>query len=147
MYTTGNTARGTRNIECIKFLSKAGFVYGDNVPVIRKSEMHLIRAEANYHLGNVGAALTELNDFKELRGLDAVTLTGEAVLEEILLERFKEFAFEGHRFFDLKRYGRGLVKTYLGPNNNVPFDDFRIIPQIPQREVDGNPNLNQNRGY
>ena len=147
LYTTGNTARGTRNIECIKFLSKAGFVYGDNVPVIRKSEMHLIRAEANYQLGNVGAALTELNDFKELRGLDAVTLTGEAVLEEILLERFKEFAFEGHRFFDLKRYGRGLVKTYLGPNNNVPFDDFRIIPQIPQREVDGNPNLNQNRGY
>ncbi|HAH37574.1 MAG TPA: hypothetical protein DCL81_13975, partial [Algoriphagus sp.] len=33
------------------------------------------------------------------------------------------------------------------PNVNVQFDDFRILPPIPQREVDGNPNLNQNRGY
>lgn len=147
LYTTGSTVRGARNIESIKFISKAGFAYGDNVPVIRKSEMHLIRAEANYQLGNTAEALTELNAFKGLRGLPAVTLTGEAILEEILLERFKEFAFEGHRFFDLKRYGRDLDKRYLGAANFVAFDDFRILPPIPQREVDGNVNLNQNRGY
>ncbi|MGY6543953.1 RagB/SusD family nutrient uptake outer membrane protein [Arthrospiribacter ruber] len=147
LYTTGSTVRGARNIECVKFISKAGFAYGDNVPVIRKSEMHLIRAEANYQLGNTGEALTELNAFKSLRGLEAVSVSGEDILEEILLERFKEFAFEGHRFFDLKRYGRDLDKRYLGANNFVPFDDFRILPLIPQREVDGNTNLNQNRGY
>jgi hypothetical protein len=107
--------------------------------------MHLNRAEANFRLGNESSALTELNAFKGLRGLPAVTLTGEALLEEILLERFKEFAFEGQRFFDLKRYGRAIVKTT--PVVNVQFDDFRILPPIPQREVDGNPNLNQNRGY
>jgi hypothetical protein len=147
LYTTGSTVRGARNIECVKFIAKAGFVYGDNVPVIRKSEMHLIRAEANYQLGNTGEALAELNAFKGLRGLEDVSMSGEDILEEILLERFKEFAFEGHRFFDLKRYGRDLDKRYLGPNNFVPFDDFRILPLIPQREVDGNTNLNQNRGY
>jgi hypothetical protein len=80
-----------------------------------------------------------------LRGLTAVDLSGEALLEEILLERFKEFAFEGHRFFDLKRYGRAIVKTT--PVVNLPFDDFKILPPLPQREVDGNPNLKQNRGY
>jgi hypothetical protein len=72
-------------------------------------------------------------------------LAGNALLEEILLERFKEFAFEGQRFFDLKRYGRAIVKTT--PAVNLPFDDFKILPPIPQREVDGNPNLKQNKGY
>jgi starch-binding outer membrane protein, SusD/RagB family len=146
LYTTGNTVRGAgRQIESTKFISKNGFAFGDNIPVIRKSEMHLNRSEANYHLGNEAESLAELNAFKALRGLGAVTLTGQALLDEILLERFKEFAFEGHRFFDLKRYGRPIIKTT--PAVNVQFDDFRILPPIPQREVDGNPNLNQNRGY
>jgi starch-binding outer membrane protein, SusD/RagB family len=147
LYTTGNTVRGAgRQIESIKFASKNGFAYGDNVPVIRKSEMHLNRAEANYHIpGNEAAALTELNAFKALRGLPAVTLSGQALLDEILLERFKEFAFEGHRWFDLKRYGKDVIKTT--PVVNLTFDDFKILPPLPQREVDGNPNLNQNRGY
>ena len=146
LFTTGNTVRGAgRQIENTKFMSKSGFAYADNVPVIRKSEMHLNRAEANYQLKNETAALTELNAFKALRGLPAVTLSGNALLNEILLERLKEFVGEGHRFFDLKRYGRAIVKTI--PAVNVAFDDFRILPPIPQREVDGNPNLKQNKGY
>jgi len=149
LYESGNTVRNFgRTIESIKFISKNDFAFGDNIPVIRKSEMHLNRAEANYQLGNTGLALDELNAFKALRGLPAVQLTGAPLLEEILLERFKEFAFEGHRFFDLKRYGRNIDKTYLpGGGSIVTFDDFRILPSIPQREVDGNVNLNQNRGY
>ena len=146
LFTTGNTVRGAgRQIENTKFMSKSGFAYADNVPVIRKSEMHLNRAEANYQLKNESAALTELNAFKALRGLPAVTLAGNALLEEILLERMKEFIGEGQRFFDLKRYGRGIVKTV--PAVNLAFDDFKILPPIPQREVDGNPNIKQNRGY
>jgi len=146
LFTTGNTVRGAgRQIENTKFLSKSGFAYADNVPVIRKSEMHLNRAEANYQLKNETDALTELNAFKSLRGLPAVTLAGNALLEEILLERLKEFIGEGHRFFDLKRYGRGIVKTT--PAVNLTFDDFKILPPIPQREVDGNPNIKQNKGY
>jgi hypothetical protein len=146
LFTTGNTVRGAgRQIENTKFMSKSGFAYADNVPVIRKSEMHLNRAEANFQLKNESAALTELNAFKALRGLPAVTLAGNALLEEILLERMKEFVGEGHRFFDLKRYGRGIVKTV--PAVNLAFDDFKILPPIPQREVDGNPNIKQNRGY
>jgi len=149
LYESGNTVRNFgRTIESVKFISKNDFAFGDNIPVIRKSEMHLNRAEANYHLGNTGEALDELNAFKGLRGLEPVVLSGDAILEELLLERFKEFAFEGHRFFDLKRYGRDIDKTYLtGGGYVLPFDDFRILPLIPQREVDGNTNLNQNRGY
>jgi hypothetical protein len=116
--------------------------------VIRKSEMHLNRAEANFQIGNTAEALAEINAFKSLRGLEAVDLTGDDLLEEILTERFKEFAFEGQRFFDLKRYGRNIDKTsYLAASNFLSFEDFKILPPIPQREVDGNVNLNQNRGY
>jgi hypothetical protein len=71
--------------------------------------------------------------------------TGQALLDEILRQRLLEFAFEGHRFFDLKRYGQAIVKT--SPVVNLPFTDFRYLPRIPQSEVDGNPNLAQNFNY
>jgi hypothetical protein len=149
LYTTGNNLRfARRQIECMKFLGKNGFNYGDNIPVIRKSEMLLNKAEAYYQLEREGESLAELNVFKALRSLEPVQLQQEAILEEILTERFKEFAFEGQRFFDLKRNGKNIDKrSFLGPNDFVAFDDFRILAPIPQREVELNRNLNQNRGY
>ncbi len=72
-------------------------------------------------------------------------LTGTALLDEIIRQRRIELAFEGHRFFDLKRLGRDIVK---GPHyNTVAFTDIRILPAIPQGDVDGNTNLKQNAGY
>jgi hypothetical protein len=56
-----------------------------------------------------------------------------------------EFAFEGHRFYDLKRYGSTINK--INPVVNLPATDFRLLPRIPQSEVDGNPNMVQNFGY
>jgi starch-binding outer membrane protein, SusD/RagB family len=149
LYTTGNNQRfARRQIECMKFIGKNGFDYGDNIPVIRKSEMILNKAEAYYQLGREAEALVELNAFRALRGLGPAVLERQLILEEILKERFKEFAFEGQRFFDLKRNGRDIDKrSFLGPNDFVAFEDFRILAPIPQREVELNRNLNQNRGY
>lgn len=149
LYTTGNNQRfARRQIECIKFLGKNGFDYGDNIPVIRKSEMILNKAEAYYQLGRETEALAELNAFRAIRGLGPVEFERQGILEEILIERFKEFAFEGQRFFDLKRNGKDIDKrSYLGPNDFVAFEDFRILAPIPRREVELNRNLNQNRGY
>jgi len=140
----GRVANGSgRRMECIKFASKSGFAFGDNIPVIRKSEMLLNRMEAYFHLGKEDLALADLNTMKNARGLGNVLFEGEALLAEILLERRKELAFEGHRFFDLKRYGRDIIKQ----QGNIPFTDFRILANIPQAEVDGNKNLDQNAGY
>lgn len=140
----GRVANGSgRRLECIKFASKSGFSFGDNIPVIRMSEMLLNRMEAYFHLGQEDLALEDLNFLKNARGLQEVTLDSDELLSEILLERRKELAFEGHRFFDLKRYGRDIVKQ----QGNVPFTDFRILANIPQSEVDGNQNLDQNAGY
>jgi len=67
------------------------------------------------------------------------------LVDEIIRQRRLEFAFEGQRFFDLKRLGRDLIK---GPHySNVAFTDIRILPPIPQGDVDGNANLKQNVGY
>ncbi|WP_373520788.1 RagB/SusD family nutrient uptake outer membrane protein [Aquiflexum sp.] len=140
----GRVANGSgRRMECIKFASKSGFAFGDNIPVIRKSEMLLNRMEAYFHLGQEDLALEDLNFLKKARGVEEVDLSGEDLLSEILLERRKELAFEGHRFLDLKRYGKDIIKQ----QGNVPFSDFRILANIPQAEVDGNKNLEQNAGY
>jgi hypothetical protein len=56
-----------------------------------------------------------------------------------------EYAMEGYRWYDLKRYGRDIVKA--NPSVNMPATDFRLLPRIPLSEVEGNPNLEQNFGY
>ncbi len=150
LYEAGTAGRGLAKVECTKFIGKNGFPNLDNVPVIRIAEVILNRAEAQATPGspvfNETAALADLNRIVTNRGLPAFAgLTGSALYEEILNQRRLELAFEGHRFFDLKRLGRDLVKA---PHyNTVPFFDARILAPLPQREIDGNKNLVQNPGY
>jgi hypothetical protein len=145
----GTAGRGLAKVECTKYVGKNGFPNLDNIPVIRVAEVILNRAEAFATPGspvfNEASALADLNRIITNRGLPAVTLTGAALYEEIINQRRLELAFEGHRFFDLKRLGRDLVKA---PHyNTVPFFDTRILAPLPQRELDGNKNLVQNPGY
>jgi hypothetical protein len=149
LYEPGTTGRGLRKVETTKFIGKNGAINLDNTPVIRISEVYLNRAEAQAFIGspvyNAVNALADLNAVATNRGLPAFALTGALLYEEVLRQRRIELAFEGHRFFDLKRLGRDLVK---GPHYiDVAFTDFRILAPIPQREVDGNKNLVQNFGY
>ncbi|HVG42316.1 MAG TPA: RagB/SusD family nutrient uptake outer membrane protein [Chitinophagaceae bacterium] len=149
LYEPGTTGRGARRIETTKFIGKNGAINLDNSPVIRIAEVYLNRAEAMATTGsavfNATAALADLNTILTNRGLTASALSGTALYEEILRQRRIELAFEGHRFFDLKRLGRDIVK---GPHyNDVAFTDFRILPALPQREIDANTNLRQNFGY
>lgn len=146
LYEWGAVGRGTPTVECTKFLGKNGTVNLDNVPVIRVAEMYLNRAEAYAMQGgaaNEALALADLNTMLTNRGLPTVTLSGAALINEILKQRMLELAFEGHRFFDLKRRGQDIIKSPA----NVPFNDIRILANIPQGDIDGNPNMKQNPGY
>jgi len=127
----------------------------DEVKVIRLSEVYLIAAEAAYHTGNA-AAKQYLNAVATQRDPDfaGYNSTGAALLEDILLERRKELAFEGHRYWDLARYNRDVVRVDLADNyTGVPLvieaNDFRRILPIPQSELDANPSIRdqQNPGY
>ena len=146
LYELGTAGRGTAEIECTKFFGKSGAVNLDNVPVIRVSELYLNRAEAIFNIGGREAdALKDLNVIRTRAGLPArtATLTGQALYDEILKQRRIEFAFEGHRFWDLKRLGKDITKIPA----NVPFTDYRILAPLPVREIQANPNLKQNFGY
>jgi hypothetical protein len=79
----------------------------DNVTLFRVEEMHLIAAETSLRAGNSADALTYLNNIPAIRGLGA-NYYASATLENILLERRKEFAFEGLRFHDLSRMGMDM---------------------------------------
>ncbi len=159
LYEPGTAGRGNIKVECTKYLGKNGFINLDNVPVFRISEAYLIRAEAQATAGspvfNLAEARADMQFLKTRRYTDYAgsaqetadnAMTGPQLYEEILRQRRIEFAYEGHRFFDLKRLGRDIVKQ-SPPYSNLAFTDTRILAPIPQADVDGNSNLRQNAGY
>jgi len=101
--------------------------------ILRLAEQYLIRAEARAELGDLDGALADVNvplvrhgGLAPLAGLDKA-----GVMAAIERERLVEFFYEwGHRWFDLKRWGR----------------HGKLLP-IPQREREANPFLTQNDGY
>ena len=118
----------------------------DDPNVIRVSEMYLIRCEANLRGGTTVGDLP-INDFNRTRLraslLPLVTIT----LTDILNERRKEFCFEGLRRMDLLRNDLPLRSASL-PNSSVSQPNSpKVIFPIPQRDLDINPNLQQNAGY
>jgi hypothetical protein len=118
----------------------------DNVYVFRLAEMYLIRAEANT-LKNAESTiiLDDLNAIRERANL--LPFNGELkeeILQEIEGQRRIEFAFEGHRWFDLIRTGMA-VDVLPG----VISADQTLFP-IPLNEILANEaigNDNQNPGY
>ncbi|MDN5213744.1 RagB/SusD family nutrient uptake outer membrane protein [Fulvivirgaceae bacterium BMA12] len=71
-------------------------------PVYRYAEVLLNAAEALQELGQTGA-LIHINAIRERAGFPANSL-GSVTIDDIRKERRVELAYEGHRFFDLKRW-------------------------------------------
>lgn len=73
---------------------------------IRTAEAYLNLAEAEAQLRNDAAACSWLNKLRATRidGDAAVNLSGEQLISFIRDERQRELCFEGHRWFDLRRY-------------------------------------------
>ncbi len=115
----------------------------DNVIVLRLAEMYLIRAEANARLNAPAATVrADLNVLRTRAGLAPLGTdidTQSELFDAILLERRLEMAFEGQRFFDLRRLGRAEAVLQLAP--------AKLLWPIPQAERDVNSNLAQNPGY
>ncbi len=115
--------------------------FATNTKVIRYEEIVLNYAEALFETGNAPQALIELNKITARRGAVAHLVASKAT---VLLERRRELAFEGFRFDDLVRNGQGIPKN---PNILAPFayGDYRMAFPIPQAEMNGNPNMVQNK--
>jgi hypothetical protein len=73
---------------------------------IRTAEGYLNLAEADAHLGNDAEACQTLTTLRAARIADAtaVSLSGSSLVTFVREERERELCFEGHRWFDLRRY-------------------------------------------
>ena len=132
-----------------KYPGKGGLLAYNNVPVLRISEMYLIRSEAIYRGATVSGvtAIDDLNRVATNRNAEAyATVT----LDNLFEESRKEFLFEGHIFFDMKRLQKSLVRTDydLDPlTKNIDFPSYRWALPIPENDILYNNNIDQNPGY
>jgi hypothetical protein len=74
-------------------------------------------------------------------------LTYQSFRDALLNERRCEFAAEGHRWFDLTRFGK-LEALVPVAKSAVQPQAFHYLFPVPQTEIDLNQNLlPQNQGY
>lgn len=132
-----------------KYPGKNGQLAYNNVPVLRISEMYLIRSEAIYRGATVSGvtAIDDLNRVATNRNAEAYA---SVTLDNLFEESRKEFLFEGHVFFDMKRLQKSLVRTDydLDPlTKNIDFPSYRWALPIPENDILYNDNMDQNPGY
>ena len=126
----------------------------------RSAEAYLIAAEAAAEEAandataddeNLNEARTYLKAFMEKRYVAAKyaqyaaeldSMTKEELLNAIYDERERELAFEGHRWFDLRRTTQPqLTKTYNGTVYTLQVNDSRYTLRFPTEAVEANPGL------
>ena len=108
----------------------------------RLAETFLIQAEAYVRTEQLEKAQTILRRFKEARYTEAFQIpnTKEALLDEILWERQKEFVAEGDvRWLDMKRLGVKTERTIGGETFKLNgYEDYRYAFPIPLSEINNN---------
>ena len=136
-----------------KYPGREGTTGLDDSPVIRLSEMYLIVSEAAaFGVGTPAEGLAALNAvYKRANPAAAdISLSGQALKDFIIAERSRELCYEGHRIFDLNRSKKDMVRIDIStPDiiNNITYPSAKFVWPIPQREIDVNSNMVQNKGY
>ena len=115
-----------------------------DVFTLRMAEAYLNKAEACAMSGKDAEALEALNALRANRidGYADVSCSGEELVNEIRTERRKELCFEGHRWFDLRRYAvcekypykRSILHVFNAIGDNTPYlytEYFRLLPDDP----------------
>lgn len=116
-------------------------------PIIsRLDEMYLNRAEANVKLGNVAAAMEDVNLIRgraivggEYSSTDFNAKTAADLVDK---ERQIELAYQAERSYDVFRNGKALTRQYPGPHKaleNVSAVDYRVTYFIPQTAINSYP--------
>ena len=167
-----------------QFVDKSGWTPGYialNIPIIRYADVLLMAAEAEVELGNPDVAMGYVNMIRERAAnaddfvtddagdpaanyqisLYPTSLSQDEARQAVRMERKLELGMEGHRFFDLKRWGvaEQVLNAYLSQmNKKLPASPFvgavfnspkDMYEPIPQSEIDilGSDVLTQNPGY
>ena len=128
---------------------------GNDQILLRYADVLLMYAEAlneiQYDASEGSLALKYLNAVRQRAGISNLTTkqlpTQEKFRKGILVERQREFPYEGQRWFDLVRMG--FAKSVMA-ENGVEIKDYQLLFPIPQQEIEkvGNKSiLWQNPGY
>ncbi|MGJ8593203.1 MAG: RagB/SusD family nutrient uptake outer membrane protein [Aquaticitalea sp.] len=123
---------------------------GNDWIVLRYADILLLHVEAIMAGANQTSAGAALTSFQEVRNRAGLTATvTEITLDDLLVERRVELAFENHRLFDLIRLGRAQsVLSAYSELNGFGFNSTDLLLPIPQNEVNiSNGLMTQNPGY
>ena len=128
--------------------------YNNDLVVWRYGDALLMKAEAEYRLGNTSGALTLVNQIRHRAGATALT---SVTLNDILNERMIELAWEGVRRQDQIRFctfTQPTIDRYPNVWHNASAGDFNedktgytCLYPIPYEVLNLNKNLHQNPGY
>lgn len=130
------------------------YSFNNDLVIWRYADALLLKAEAEYRMGNKAEALTIVN---EVRGRVAATPRTELTLNDILDERMLELAWEGVRRQDQIRFCTFTEPTadrFKGVTHNASAGDYNddtqgytMVYPIPYAVLNLNKKLNQNPGY
>ena len=100
--------------------------------LMRIEEMYFIEMEAELNINGLAKAQTLMNEFMQKYRYSSydcslITMTEEAFVTELMLQRRIEFWGEGLLFFDYKRLNQGITRGYTGSN----------IPAVAQFNCEG----------
>lgn len=122
---------------------------GNDQPIIRYADIILMKAEAQNHLGNLGDAITLVNQIRARAGLGSLTpphtISKENLNTYIYHERRREFFCEGLGRTDMIRFGTFLPWVDSKPGTN--FDNKYLLFPFDGLSIDQNRALIQNPGY
>lgn len=115
----------------------------------RSAEAYLTAAEAEAQLGNTANAIEllkpllakRLNTTAYNEALELMAAMNQSqLLQEIYDERARELAFEGHRWYDLRRTTQpALTRTYKGETYTLTPDKYTM--RFPTEAVESNPEI------
>lgn len=130
------------------------YSFNNDLVIWRYADALLLKAEAEYRMGNKAKALTIVN---EVRGRVAATPRTELTLNDILDERMLELAWEGVRRQDQIRFCTFTEPTadrFKGVTHNASAGDYNddtqgytMVYPIPYAVLNLNKKLDQNPGY
>lgn len=130
------------------------YSFNNDLVIWRYADVLLLKAEAEYRMGNKAEALTIVN---EVRARVAATPRTELTLNDILNERMLELAWEGVRRQDQIRFCTFTEPTadrFKGVTHNASAGDYNddtqgytMVYPIPYAVLNLNKKLDQNPGY
>ena len=154
---TGFTQKKYMDISKLPFDRSKITVTDMNVVHMRYAEVLLAYAEAKNEVSGPDATIYDaLNKIRSRTGVglpavDQTKYNSKDLLRDFIRhERRIELAMEGHRYFDLKRWGIMAAKlaTVKNPAGvTLLFGEKNNVLPFPQGEIDKNQSLVQNPGY